>query len=151
MSINIMPERDSNGRVINSSERPFATKEIDGKSLFKREHGIVVNCSAGANVFELTVPYAHCKMNEAKIVWQPSGCTADFEVFDDANGTYSTIPNYKLNQFGFNVGLAEKAHHSTCRYDADVYLGMVVRCTITCPTGMTAQDICVNFILNELK
>jgi hypothetical protein len=151
MGVHVIPERDSSGHIIHGVDRPFASKQIDGKDLFKREHGIVVNCSAGDNVFDLVVPYPHCKMNEANIVWQPSGCTADFEVFDDALGTYSTIPNYKLNQFGYGVGLTEKSHHSTCKYDADVYQNMVIRCTITCPTGMTAQDICVNFILNELK
>ena len=149
--VHIIPERDSSGKIINPSERPFATKEIDGKSLFKREHGVVVNCTEGTNEFAFTVPYAHCKMNEASIVWQPAGCIANFEVFDDASGTYSTVPNYKLNQFGYNVGIAKDSHLSTCKYDADVYFGMVIKCTITCPTGMAAQDICVNFILNELK
>lgn len=150
MNITSVPERDSAGNIINRTAA-FSVKEIDGKSLFKREHGVVVNCSAGDNVFDFIVPYNHCKMNEAKIVWQPKGCIANFEVFDDANGTYSTVPNFKLNQFGYNVGVSEGDHHSTCKYDADVYLGMKIRCTITCPTGMAAQDICVNFILNELK
>jgi hypothetical protein len=150
MGAHLIPDRDSLGHTLQTGS-PFSAKEIDGKKLYKREHGVVVNCSPGANVFSIVCPYDQAKINEAKIVWQPSGCTADFKVYDTPTGTISTVPNYMLNQFGFTVGLSEGSHHSTCRYDADIIKDMKVECTITCPAGMAAQDICVNFILNELK
>jgi len=151
MSSSWLPERDNKGNFY-LRNAPFKSKEVEGKSLFKRVHGVVVNCSdAQPSVFEYEIPYVHCKLNMIQIMWQPAGCRVNLEVFDDASGTYSTLPNAKLNQFGFDAGIAKDNCIQHSEYDADMYLGMKIRCTLTMPTGAAAQDICVNFGLNELK
>ena len=44
MSFSTIPQRDSMGHSIGYVS-PFASKEVDGKKLYKRVHGVVVDCS----------------------------------------------------------------------------------------------------------
>ena len=150
MNITIVPERDSQGKVINRLA-PFGSKELDGKKLFKRVHGVVVACSTGLNTFDFVVPYNNAKLNMLEIMWAPEGCIADFKVYDTPTGTISTIPNYMLNQFGYGAGVSKDIYTQHSEYDADVIKDMKLSCELTLPTGATTKDICVNFILNELK
>jgi len=143
----VIPERDSQGHNISTSN-PFAAKEIDGKKLYKRVHGVVVDCVVGLNLFDIIVPYVEAKLNKIEIMWCPEECTADFKVYDTPTGTISTVPNYMLNQFGFGIGVAKGLHIEQSEYDADVIKDMKLSCELTTPT---AKKICVNFVLNELK
>jgi len=147
MSISVIPQRDSMGHPIGYVS-PFASKEIDGKKLYKRVHGVVVDCSIGLNTFDLVIPYLEAKLNKIEIMWAPEECTADFKVYDTPTGIISTVPNYMLNQFGFGLGVAKDLHIEQSEYDADVIQDMKLSCELT---TSTAKKICVNFILNELK
>lgn len=140
--------KDIDVKVI--KQEPFASKTVGGKSLYKRVHGVVLECSGGSNIFDFDIPYTQAKITAIEIEWAPEECTADFFVLDDDTGTYSTIPNYPLNQFAFGAGISKDsyAHHST--YDADLYYGMTVSAVLYCPTG-TSKKICVNFVLDEVK
>ena len=139
--------------------QPFASKEIDGKKLFKRVHGVCVDCVEGLNLFDLVVPYNEIKLNKIEIMWAPEGCTTDFKVYDTPSGTITAtleatgntaIPNFMLNQFGFGAGVSKDKYEEHSEYDADLIKDMKLSCELTVPTG-GAKKICVNFILNELK
>jgi hypothetical protein len=151
-----IPERDNKGNFY-IRNAPFKSKEMDGKKLYKRVHGVVKNCSDAltegvqTNHFEFVIPYDHAKLNMVQILWQPPGCTVELKVYDTPTGIYSNVPNAMLNQFGFAAGIAQENCVQHSEYDADMYKDMRLVVELTFPTGVAAQDICVNFGLNELK
>jgi hypothetical protein len=136
--------------------QPFLSKILPtGKKIYRRAHGLAftLNDSAtnsGITIVEFTVPYAQCKITEAKILWAPEGIFANFEIYDTAAGTYSTIPNYKLNQFGFNIGITKDFFSDKSDYDADLYYGMIIRATFTNNTNVT-KPMCIDLVLHEVK
>jgi len=140
---------DPAASVTIQSAPPFASKLLPGgKKLFRRVHGVKATLS-GDTDFILTIPYAQCKINGLEIVWAPVGLQVDLKILDSTTGTYTTIPNYQLNQFGFATGIAEHFYTETSNYDADLYINMQVKCTILNPDSLT-DTICVNFILHEV-
>ena len=140
---------DTKDTVNVSSSPPFSDKTLaDGRKLFRRVHGVKQTLS-GDTDFILTIPYAQCKINGLEVVWAPAGLQVDLKVLDSTTGTYSTIPNYELNQFGFATGIAKDFYAETSNYDADLYLNMQVKCTIINPDSLT-DTICVNFILHQV-
>lgn len=138
---------------------PFAAKTLsNGKKLFKRVHGIKTTLSEN-NVITLSVPYNECKINAIEILWAPVGLQADFKIYDTPTGTISStlestnntpIPNLLLNQFGFACGIAKDYYKEVSNYDADLIKDMKLEITIINPNNLT-NEICVNFILHELK
>jgi hypothetical protein len=127
---------------------PFASKSVGTEKLYKRVHGITIDCTVGINVFEFDCPYPHAKITGMEVLWAPEETTADFLVLDDDLGTYSTVPNYLLNQFGFTAGISKDYYLRDSAYDADVYLNMTLVAKLTLPV---AKKVCVNFILDEAK
>lgn len=130
---------------------PFASKTLsNGQKLFKRVHGVYKTVSANSSgTVRFTVPYLQAKINGLEIVGANHGDTANFNVYDNAAGTVSTIPNYKLNQFGFNVCLKPVFHKEESQYDADVIQGMVLELEFT-NSQNSETLIGANFILHEL-
>ena len=142
-----IPDKDSSNRAITYFS-PFGLKEVDGKKLFKRIHGVLVDCVVGSNDFYFTVPYASAKLNILEIIGCEIGDIADFFVLDTATGLLTTVPNYPLNQFGFDVVMAKDYYEKHSEYDADVFTGLQLYCRVT---SLSAKKIGVNFILNEAK
>lgn len=143
----------SNAKIGQSS--PFASKLFGSKKLFRRVHGIpfTLNNSSvdsGITVVDFTIPYAQAKITAAEILWTPEGIFIDFEVYDTSTGTYSTVPNHKLNQFAFGLALSKDYHEDTSDYDADLYGGMIIRATFHNSTSIT-KAMAINFILHEVK
>ena len=128
---------------------PFASKTLsDGRSLFSRVHGERFTCVAGSNTFSFSVPYPQVKFNELEIIGAEIGDRASLKVMDDASGTYTTVPNYQLNQFGYSVAIAKDYYDRASNYDADLYYGMVICVEFE---SESAKDILVNFIMHEIK
>lgn len=146
MSI-VVPNRDSNGNVV-STTSPFASKELAGKKLYKRVHGISESLSSGSNTVSYTITYPWCKINAIEVIGAELGDTMSLKVKDDASGTYSGTANYVLNQFGFDVNIAKDYYEHKSEFDADLYVDMVLEITYT---SQSAKSIGINFILNELK
>lgn len=132
------------------TESPYKSKVIDDEKLYKRVHGVTKACVAGANTIDFDIPYDHVKITELEIMWAPEGATVDLMILDDDLGTYSTIPNYLLNQFSFDANIAKDQYKHHSSYDADLYLNMTVSVVIYLPTG-TDKTIGVNFGLDEVK
>lgn len=130
---------------------PFASKSLaDGRRLFRRLHGSTLTLAAsGDTVFSYTIPYATVKINAAEILWCPEGVTVDFKVKDNASGTYSGVPNYTLNQFGFGVTVSQDYYQDHSEYEADLFAGMVIEFTFHNSTA-TTKTIGVNLTLHEV-
>jgi len=139
-------------------EVPFASKKIvvNGveKSLFKRVHGVGQSVAAGATVdIDFVVPYPQVKFTGANVFGGELKDTLDFTVHDDASNTYSGAPgsNYQLNQFGFDVELPpDGVYENTSNYDADLYYGMILRCSYT-NNASYDKYVAMNVWLHEVK
>ena len=129
---------------------PFTSKVLsDGRKLYKRTHGVQkVLSSEDSDYIELIVPYTMAKINAIEIIGAEIGNKADFTVYDTLTGAISGVPNYTLNQFGFNVNLRPVYHKEESSYDADVFKDMRLVVTIK---GGSNLLIGVNFILHEVK
>lgn len=138
---------DSSGYPI-SLQLPFASKTINGKKLFKRIHGMHKECVVGDNVFEFVIPYNVCKITGIEMINGESCDDVDLEVYDTPTGLISTIPNLKLNQFGFGVCVSKDYYEHKSEYDADLYKDMKIEVHYH---AQVAKKIGINFILNELK
>jgi hypothetical protein len=133
-------------RTINET---FTSKNlVDGKKLFVRNHGYSHELAIGANDIEITIPYAHCKINELEVIGSEIGDKVNFKVLDSVNGDYTTIPKYQLNQFAFNLNLSKDHYRRHCSYDADLYLGMIILIEYD---SKSAKDVGVNIVLHEVK
>jgi len=127
----------------------FSSKTLpNGKKLYKREHGIQSNLTSGANTILYTIPYAWVKIIGLELVGGELLDTVDFFVLDSTSGTYSGVPNYTLNQFGFNVNVAPDEYVNVCNYDADLYYGMQVKIVYN---SVSNKTVGINFNLNEVK
>lgn len=137
--------------ISTTQSQPFTSKVLsDGRKLFKRVHGIQNTITAGQTGFvSFIIPYTQAKVTGLEILGSKHGCTGNFNVYDNASGTISTIPNLKLNQFGFDVNIQADFHIEESTYDADLILGMKLELEFT---NNTNEDllICGNFILHEV-
>lgn len=144
MAFGVIPEKDAQGRIVNTNE-PFATKD----NYHFRAHGIKASVAANTVTnIDFTVPYSHARFNGINILWGDDGDTANLKVIDDANGTYSTIPGYTLDQFGFNWNIETAGTKEVLPYYADVYGNMIIRVEYNNSTN-EAKDIAINIYLHE--
>jgi hypothetical protein len=127
---------------------PFGAKEIDGKKLYKRVHGVSETLTTGSNDVIFTVPYAWVKINGLEIIGGEIGDAVSLYILDSTTGTYTTIPNYQLNQFGYAVNVGKDYYKHKSEFDADLYINMQIKVTYD---SISAKDVGINFILNELK
>lgn len=127
----------------------FASKVLsNGKNLFKREHGAQYVLEAGSNELLFSIPYVWAKIIAVEVI---GGETLDFAslyVLDTPVGSFSGIPNYVLNQFGFDLNIAKDYHYRRSEFDADLYLYMTIKIAYN---SVSAKTVGINFILNEVK
>lgn len=130
---------------------PFCSKELpNGKKLYRHKYGYSFSLAAnGTTVYNITVPYTACKINEAEILWAPEGVSVDMKIKDTASGTYSTVPNYTFAQYGYSVMIAADYYKDVSQYDADVYSGMILEFTFN-NTSATSKTIGLNMIFHEV-
>lgn len=127
---------------------PFSSKEIDGKKLYKRVHGESYSVTTGSNDLVFTITYNWIKINGLEMVGASNGDRVSFYVLDSVTGTYTTIPNYVLNQFGYGVNVPKDYYINKSEFDADLYLGMQIKLVYE---SIDDKNIGVNFLLTELK
>lgn len=144
-SMAYLPERKS----MPSESLAFASKVlVSGGKLFKRVHGIKSSLDNETKNIELVVPYDNCKITGVELIGGSLGDSVNLKVLDTPTGRLSTIPNYMLNQFGFNVYISKGYHKETSAYDADLIKDM--KLLVEYKTAET-KDVYVNFILHEVK
>lgn len=148
MAIGHIPKKDSDGNPIVATPA-FADKKLtDGKKLYARTHGKSFQVSIGANTLDFDVPYNTCKINGIEIINGEIGDKVDLFVLDDDSGSYSTIPNFVLNQFGFDANVAKDFYNRESKYDADLYLNMCISVTYY---STSSKTIYINYLLHEVK
>lgn len=148
MGVFIIPDRAADGAIITGQLSAFAAKSIGDKKLYKREHGKTFQVQAGSTDCIFTIPYPWVKITGIEIIGGEFGDTCDLMILDSASGTYSTIPNYKLNQFGFDVNVAPGEYEEANQYEADIYQGMQIKIVYK---SISAKTIAVNYNLHEVK
>ena len=140
---------NANKPILNPQQQPFASKTLpNGKKLYKREHGITSDLTEGSNNIVFTIPYPWVKIIGVEVMHGEKLDTCDLLVLDSTTGTYSGVPNYVLNQFGFNVNIAENQHEEENAYDADLYAGMQIKIVYQ---SQSAKTVGINFNLTEVK
>ena len=134
----------------NSSE-PFSTKVLqDGKKLYRRKHGNIFNAVAeSTSIHDFVIPYPHCKIDKIEIINCAVLDTVNLKVIDTAEGAYSTVPNYTLNQFGFDTVMTEGYYIDESHYEADLYLGMILRVEYSSNVTVN-KTIGLNLVLHEV-
>lgn len=146
--------RNTPNKLVNVTESSaFSNKHsMDGKSLYARERGVAgVTIASGAttNIIH-TISFPTVKINGAQIHGCRLGDTVNFKVIDSTTGTYTTVPNYLLNQFGFNVNMPSGSFEKQYPYDADLYQGMQVVTEYT-NNGSESVTVYVNLDIHEVK
>lgn len=126
-SIDFLKQMTSREVTISNNLQAFAAKVLpDGSKLYKRKHGVkgdsIPANSSGSVTF--TVPYAVCKLTDVEVMKGKEGDEVDFFILDTALGTVSSIPNFPLNQFGFDVQITKDKHSEHSEYDADLFAGL---------------------------
>ena len=128
---------------------PFAAKTLpNGKKLYARTHGKKFTVTPGQNTLEFDIPYGECKLSGVQIINCELAECLDFFVLDDDVGTYSTIPNYPLNQFGFDVFMTKDSYVRESNYDASLYQNMTISIQYKAEVG---KDVYINYMLHEVK
>jgi len=137
---------------------PVAAKRLlNGKNLFRRVIGIRSgqctppdeNGVLQPTVMEWTVPFAWVKFLGVEFIGAEIGDYADFTVHDTATGTYFNAgAKFQLNKFGFSTNLAKDFYVQRAEFDADLYMGMIIRITLF---SISDKSVAVNFIMNEAK
>lgn len=151
----VIPNRDKDGQYKTKIEA-FSAKTVilNGveKSLFKRIHGKSFNAVSGQlTTYDFVMPYANAKFEALEIINGDIGDYVNFKVLDTASGSISGVPNYMLNQFGFEVMMDKSGYYEQrSQYDADVIAGMQMRLEYF-NAGNANKTIYINYIMNEVK
>ena len=123
----------------------------DKEQLFFRGHGMTQTITANSTESIIfTSPYAKAKLNGVEVLYGAKGDTCNFKVLDTTTGTYTTIPNYLLNKFGYDWVVKENELKELLPYDADIFQNMQLVVEYTNSTGSDTL-IGVNFFIHEDK
>ena len=144
-------EKDSEGNIV-TRVFPFKSKITKHGKMYRRKHGFISENVLGGEtiIIDLPVPYNNVKINEIEFINCVDGDTCNLQVLDTPAGLLSTIPNYMLNQFGFDVQLPNGPFKDYSDYDADLIKDMSVRLIYTNNTLETKQ-VKGNIIWHEVK
>lgn len=148
----------SGEEVILTITDPFSAKTLPtGEKLFKRMHGSdIVEIQPGdSEIMEIEIGYSWAKIEAMEMLGCGESHTCDLNVLDSQNNDYSKAPvgvvgeHYKLNQFAYDINLRKDYHRLSSKYDADLYLGMVVQLVVT-NNSQEASKVSLNVELNEV-
>lgn len=118
----IIPDKDTKGQIIQTVS-PFASKG----SLHYRGTGVSQSCAASTICdIDYTIPTGTYLLNGLEVLNGDYGDIVQLLVIDTSTGTYSTVPNATLDQFGINWNM-RKDLVKQLPYDAELHAGMIVR------------------------
>jgi hypothetical protein len=138
----------ASGKRLESMSSPFTSKMVGTKKIYARTTGLQFVLAAGANTVTYTATLPWVKITGVEVIGAETLDFVDFKVKDTAAGTYSGVPNYMLNQFGFAVNVPKDYYKREATFDADLYQGMVLEFIYT---SVSAKTIGVNLIMAEVK
>lgn len=133
---------------VNITQSPvFAYKA----SLFFRGRGVKQTITANSTESIIyTMTYAKGKINGLEVFYGNNGDTCNFKVLDTTTGTYTAVPNYLLNQFGFDWNVDANGLKEILPYDADLLLNMQLVVEYTNNSNVDTE-VGVNFYIHEDK
>lgn len=131
-----------------ASSPTFTAKTVGALKLYTRATGKVHPVVVGANNLLFSIPFANMKFNGLEIINAKAGETVNLKVLDTITGTVTTVPNYVLNQFGFDLNLPEGFFRWLSSYDADLFQGLQILLEYT---AIEERDLRVNYVIHELK
>lgn len=147
--IPVKPTLNALGEIA-SYRMPYASKSNSTHKFFKRIHGTGTNCTFGeVTNIDFVIPYAQAKIAKISLHGCECGDTINLKFYDTPTGTVSTVPNYMLNQFGFDVELSDGSFESKSEYDADVIGDMKIRVEYS-NNGTVNKYIGLNIYLDQL-
>ncbi len=117
------------------------------KTLYQRVCGIQSVLAAGVNTISYTIPFSWVRFFGVELLNGEALDYTDFKIFDTAGGAYSGVPNAQLNQFGYAANVSKDYYIKTANFDADLYIGMIIKLTYT---STSAKTIGLNFLMNEV-
>jgi hypothetical protein len=118
------------------------------KKLYARNTGIQQALTAGSNTISFPITYAWVKIIGVEVVNAEALDYVDLKIKDTAQGSYSGVPNYVLNQFAYSHNIPKDYYIRSAQFDADLYVGMSVEVTYN---SVSAKTVGLNFIINEVK
>ena len=130
------------------SQPVFASKKIGTKKLYTRATGKTFSLAVGDNTLDFTVIFDVMKFNGVEIDKAEAGEKINLKVLDTAAGLLSGVPNYVLNQFGYDINLPDGHYRLMSAYDADLIKDLQIRIEYN---ALSARTIGVNYMLHELK
>ena len=137
-SIISTPSFGAKSAIINSVSKRF----------FARNTGRQFDVVSGSTDLNFTVEFPWVKITGIECIGAEKLDTADLRVYDTAAGTYSGVPNYMLNQFGFSLNMAPDFYERYAPFDADLYYGMVLKINYN---SISNKRIGINFLMTEVK
>jgi hypothetical protein len=142
----IIPDKNTKGEIV-SKQSTFNDKD----NLFFRGKGVKQTITANSTESIIyTMSYTKGRINGLEIFYGNNGDTCNFKVLDDTSGTYTTVPNYLLNQFGFDWNVDSNGLKEILPYDADLFINMQLVVEYT-NNSNADTEIGVNFYIHEDK
>ena len=143
MGVSVIPDRDGAGNPVSGS--PFSAKT----GLTFKGHGFSSICINGQTTdIDWTVPTGTFLFNAVEILNGDYGDIVQLQIIDTEIGTYSTVPDYILNEFGTNWNM-RKEMIKALPYDATLMEGMIVRFKYSNNSGVD-KVIYANIDLHQL-
>lgn len=143
-SVNIIPQTDANGHVINHSKSYSDASNIteDGKVLYKKIHGIKADVPSGqTHSFQFQIPYSEVFFRGAEIV---------VDIVSVSNFKILIPPSTVSEQYGYSVNMGKILYMRESEYTARLPQGIIIECECTNDTNETLE-MGVNFLLDELR
>jgi len=144
MVTSVIPDRDSSGKILNINH-PFGAKA----DMNFRGEGIKYTFAADEEyTMELPVTWAKAELTGVEVMGNKLGDNIQLKILDTATGTYSTIPNYVLNQFGFDWNLPDTFYRKELPYYATLHQGMRIAVVYKNNSG-EPSTVYINFDIHE--
>lgn len=148
----ITPAAPAPTQVIVQSSPSFGSKTLlvgtVTKKLYARNTGIQKVLTQGENTLSFVIAYPWIKFVGVEVVNCEALDIVNLKILDNAQGSYSGVPNLVLNQFSYAHNLPKDYYIRMSQYDADLYAGMTVEVLYT---SVSAKTVGINFIMNEVK
>lgn len=143
--------KDLNVKPVKITPYPFREKILeDGKKTFTRVHGISASVQGASDNIDFVIPYTNCKITGMEVIGGVLGDVVNFKVLDTPTGTISTIPNYELNQFGFNVAVSSGFYKYVSEYPADLIQNMKIRLEYDAKDELLPRTVYINLFLHQI-
>ena len=97
---------------------------------------------------EYPIEYGHVKFNGINLLSGNSGDTCNLKILDNSTGTFSSIPDYTLDQFGFDWNVMSSGTKEMLPYVADLYQTMRIVIEYTNNTD-SELELMVNYYIHE--